>query len=1165
VGLPQPLVLPKSSPASADRELPDEAARIAQALSLTAGNVVRAARLLGMSRDAVRYRTRKYGIVLPIPQLSPATAGEESDAGDRMRLSSLSTPILDRRRPAQASESIAPPAPILPPREAPIVLPPGEPQALVPSWEQKPVAVLALELTWPVAAAGEAPRYEPGTATRRWEQAILEKVRGFGGVLLQRSPSLLLVAFGIQDTLEQLPQRAVQAALALRQLLAAMPAGEYAPELRQAVHWGQLLVDVEASDPTAHLLSVGETLAQPVRLLDRTTPGGIVVSSEVSRLVEGWFELRAHQELLGDEQRDRAGAYTVVTYRSRGSPLRMYRQRPLSRFVGRAEELAALEKLLAYAENGKGQVVRIVGEPGVGKSRLCYEFIRVHSTQGWLVLETSADSYGQSAPSLLVIDLLKSYFQIASGDDVSTLRDKVVDKLSTLGQPIELSLPALLTLMDAPVEDAAWQVLDPPQRRQRIIEAVKYLLLCESEVQPLCLVVENLHWIDRETQGFLDSLVESLPATRVLLLVSYRPEYQHRWTSKTYYTQLRLDPLPPESAQELAQSILGNDTSVISLTRCLIELTEGTPFFLEESIQTLMETRALIGERDAYRMTMAIQHMQVPATVHMVLAARIDRLPIEGKRLLQLAAVIGKDVPLNLLQAIAELPIEVLRLRLSQLQSAEFLYEQSLFPKPAYTFKRALTQQVAYESLYQMQRKALHARIIGAIETLFADRLAEQVDRLAYHALRGEVWDKALTYCRQAGAKATERSAYRGAVAYFEQALDALQHLPESRDTIEQAIDLRFDLRNTLSTLGDHGPILEHLRQAETLAQALGDQGRLGPVFSYMSRQFRQIPDYDRAIASGERALAIAAALGDFRLQVATHAFLGQTYYFLGDYRRALDIFRRNMTSLEGDLRGEHFGGGVTAFLYSCTWLVASLAELGAFTEGVAHGEEQVRAAKSIAQPEKVVQASFATGLLSLRKGDLDEAIATLERGLGLCKVWNLGGWLPILPSHLGYAYALSGRVAKAVPLLEQVLGPNVPITGADAFGMAYLSEAYLLAGRREEAMQFARRALALSSERNLRGQQAWVLRLLGEIGAQRDPSKVELAEAHYRQALALAEELGMRPLAAHCHRGLGTLYAKVGRREQAGAELSMAIELYRAMDMTFWLPQAQGMLVQVE
>jgi tetratricopeptide (TPR) repeat protein len=292
--------------------------------------------------------------------------------------------------------------------------------------------------------------------------------------------------------------------------------------------------------------------------------------------------------------------------------------------------------------------------------------------------------------------------------------------------------------------------------------------------------------------------------------------------------------------------------------------------------------------------------------------------------------------------------------------------------------------------------------------------------------------------------------------------------------------------------------------------------------------------------------------------------YLGQAYYFLGNYRRGLDILTRNVASLEGKVLSEHFGWRVTTSLHSRTWLVASLAELGAFTEGITHGEEQIRIAESIDQPEKVVQASFATGLLYLRKGDLDKAIAVLERGLGLCQVWNLGHWLPIIPSHLGYAYALSGRVAEAVPLLEQAVRPNVPIIGADELCMAYLSEAYLLGGRRGEAIQLAGRALVLSSEHNLQGQQAWTLRLLGEITAQRETPESEQAEDYYRQGVALADELGMRPLQAHCRLGLGTLCAKSGRPEPARTELAAAMEMYQSMDMTFWLPQAEAELAQV-
>ena len=350
------------------------------------------------------------------------------------------------------------------------------------------------------------------------------------------------------------------------------------------------------------------------------------------------------------------------------------------------------------------------------------------------------------------------------------------------------------------------------------------MLLRESQVQPLLLVFEDLHWIDAETQALLDSLVESLPRVRLLVLVTYRPEYQHGWGSKTYYTQVRLAPLPPDSADALLLALLGDDSSLVLLKRRLIERTEGNPFFLEESVRTLVETQGLVGEPGAYRLAQPLPTIQMPASVQTVLAARLDRLPPEAKRLLQTAAVIGYEVPLALLEALAEGAEDALHRRLAQLQRAEFLYETRLVPDPVYTFTHALTHEVADGSLMLERRRALHAQILGVLETLVGDRQDEQVDRLAQHALRGQVWDKTLAYCRQAGAKALAHSAYREAVAYFEQALCALPHLPEQRDLHEQAIDLRLTLRSALTPFGDaqsRQRILALLREAEALAWGL--------------------------------------------------------------------------------------------------------------------------------------------------------------------------------------------------------------------------------------------------------------------------------------------------------------------------------------------------------
>ena len=359
-------------------------------------------------------------------------------------------------------------------------------------------------------------------------------------------------------------------------------------------------------------------------------------------------------------------------------------------------------------------------------------------------------------------------------------------------------------------------------------------------MQPLVVVFEDLHWIDGETQTLLDSLVDSLPAARLVLLVSYRPEYSHAWGGKTYYRQLRIDPLPPESADKLLDALLGPDVALGPLKQLLVERTEANPLFLEESVRTLVETAALAGERGAYRLTGPVEHLKIPATVQAILAARIDRLAPEAKRLLQAAAVIGKDVPLVLLQSIADVDDATLRTGLGHLQSAELLYETALFPDLEYTFKHALTHDVAYSSVLHDRRQALHARIVGAIEAHYVDRIAEHVERLAYHAVRGELWEKAVGYLRQAGAKAAARSANREALILFEQALHALERLPETTDTLSHAVDLRFDVRNVLFTLGELSRILDHLRRAEALAERLGDHRRLAWVNLNLANYLRR-------------------------------------------------------------------------------------------------------------------------------------------------------------------------------------------------------------------------------------------------------------------------------------------------------------------------------------
>jgi tetratricopeptide (TPR) repeat protein len=693
------------------------------------------------------------------------------------------------------------------------------------------------------------------------------------------------------------------------------------------------------------------------------------------------------------------------------------------------------------------------------------------------------------------------------------------------------------------------------------------VLLRESQVQPLLLVFEDLHWIDTETQALLDRLVESLPTARLLLLVNYRPEYQHGWGSKTYYAQLRLDPLPPASAEAFLAALLGDDPSLAPLTPLLIARTEGNPFFLEESVRTLVETGVLVGTPGAYRLAHPLQGMPVPATVQAVLAARIDRLPPEDKRLLQTAAVVGTDVPFTLLQAIADVPEAALHRGLAHLQAAEFLYETRLFPEQEYTFTHALTHEVAYGSLLLERRRVLHARIVEALEALVPDRVTEQVERLAHHALRGEVWDKAVPYCQQAGARAFDRAAPREALASFEQALQALAHLPEHSDTRVLAIELRLAIDRPLSVLGlsvlgEYGRRLALLGEAEALARALDDRARLGRVLARIAQVLRVTGDHDGAIAAGRQALELADALGDSALQVEVSYFLGLACDAIGDFGRAAELLRQNVEAVDrasGTPRTDER-------IRSQAWLALILSRLGAFAEGRRHGEEALRVATLEGRGLTPITAYGCLGFLYLAKGDLEHAIRVFDQGLALCRASGIRVWLPPIMAGLGYASALQGRLAEGRALLEEGVSEGLR-TGAlpdQVSRLTQLSEVCRLAGRREEAWQHARQALDLAQQQKARGGEARALHQLGVVHAHADPPDVAQAEAYYQQALALAEELGMRPLVAHCHHGLGRLYDQTGRREQARTELSAAIELYHAMDMTFWIPQAEAALAQV-
>jgi predicted ATPase/class 3 adenylate cyclase len=1059
--------------------------------------------------------------------------------------------------------------------------PPGAPPdpALDLTGERKRLTVLAADL---VGLTESDQRFEPDLADQilaRAVELLAEVVHQYGGTVNMVRGDGLMALFGAPLAQEDDAVRACYAALAMQQALRRLTQQlaeqhDLRLALRVGLDSGEVVVRTAANDLSWTYTALGPAVRTASRLQQQAANAESLLSEATLRLTEGHFTVQSVAPAADGGSASLAGPFRLTGLQpARSRFQRVASSRQLTHFVGRQAELAVLDRPLERARAGHGGIAAVVGEPGVGKSRLIWELVHSPRTEGWLVLECGAVSYGTASPYLPIVNLLKSYARIAAQDDLATVAARLAARVLSLDPGLEPELAPLLSLLDVPIDpstdsgQAAWLALDPPLRRRRTLEALKHLLLRESQRQPLLLVMEDLHWIDAETQALLDSLVDSLPTAALLVLVSYRPEYEHRWGGRSAYTQLQVAALPAESAAALLGALLGDDPDLGALQRLLIERTEGNPLFLEESVRALVETGALAGRPGGYRLARPIEALQVPATLQTVLAARIDRLGPELKRRLQAASVIGKDVPLALLRAIDPGDEAALQHDLARLQAAELLYEARYFPEPEYSFKHALTHDVAYGSLLLERRRATHAQVMAAIERLSAERQDEKVDQLAYHALRGEVWDKALAYVRQAGQKAVGRSALPQAAEYFEQALAALAHLPDSRPAREQAVDLRLELRSALYPQGEFGRIVERLREAETIAASLDDQGRLARLSAYLASSLNTIGRHALAVEPARRALAIGTDQADLGACVLGDHFLGLAYHALGEYAHAATHLRRNLERLRGDLLGERFGMHGAMSVFSRSPLVWSLAELGDFSQANRLNRESFQIAEAVQHAPTRGGAFMGASLLYVRAGEFDRAVELGEEAVPFCRHWGLWGVLPYVLAQLGYAQVLSGRPAEGEPHLARglALAAEIGHLRSHALWLAWLGEARLLAGRSDEALADGQRALTLARQRGERGTEAWALRLQAEIAANQAPSPARPAREQYDRALSLAQALGMRPLAAHCLAGRGRLEARLGRPEAARSDLTAAREAYGSLGQEGWRASTQSALDALE
>ena len=819
---------------------------------------------------------------------------------------------------------------------------------------------------------------------------------------------------------------------------------------------------------------------------------------------------------------------------------------------------AALEATLS----GHGRIVAVSGEPGIGKSRLFYEFTRSAVLTDWLVLQTDSFSHGRSVPYLPVINLLKSYFKIDDRDGPEAIRSTLATRLQALDPSLATALPLLATLLDVASEgDADAPALDPMQRRRLLPDAVKRLLFRESQLRPVLLVFENLHWIDSESQAFLDRLVDSLPGARILVLVNFRPDYRHDWSQRGYYTQLQIHPLSAESADELLDTLLGVDAGLAPLKRLLIERTEGNPFFLEETVRTLIETGAIVGERQSRRLATPLRDIQVPASVQTVLAERIDRLSSDGKRLLQCAAVVGRNIPLSLLQVVADLQEENLHRELAQLQTGEFVYEAALFPEVEYTFKHALTQSVAYRSLLEESRRTMHGRIFEAIEASTAERFADRVEELGHHALLGQRWDRAAHYLHQAGLRSLARSGYNDAASRFEQALTAVARLPEDTGRIRQRLDILLQLRDALLPLGEYERGREHLREAEQLAHALKDDRQLGWIACYLTNYSWLTADHEPGLKSGRRALTLGQSTNDVGLQIAARMRLAQIHYALGECPEAVGLAGEILATLDETQLRERFSLPGPASIWARAWSALSLADVGEFARAEAIAQEALALAESAEHSYSILFGLSTLGLVWLQQGDADRAIPLFERAYQICESCSFSSATAWSAAALSAGFVAVGRAGETRQALETAITQSADkhILWHHSTAVAALANEMLAAGDGDAAIKQATEAVRLARLRGERSVEAMALCILGAALDRR--GRLVEAKDTFDAALSLTVAGVLRPRQAHCQLARGSILRRTGQPDAAHAALTAASILCRTLGMTNLIPQIEAEL----
>ena len=1000
---------------------------------------------------------------------------------------------------------------------------------------------------------------------------MIEAVHRYDGYVVQSTGDGIFALFGAPVAHEDHPQRALYAALRMQEELErystkVVADGSSPIQGRVGINTGEVVVrSITTGVGQTEYTPIGYTTNLASRMQTVAPIGSIAVSEASRKLCEGYFLLKPLGATKVKGVSEPVNIYEVTGLGPLRTRLQRLAGRGLTKFVGRAREMDVLRQAAEHSKSGRGQIVAVMAEPGVGKSRLFFEF-KATSQSGWAVFETFSISHGKASAYLPLTELLRNYFKIASEDDDRTRREKVAGKITVLDRSLEDTLPYLFALLGIVEGNDPLAQMNGEIKKRRTLEAVKRIVLRESLNQPLMVIFEDLHWIDEQTQELLNLLADSLSTARFLLLVNYRPEYSHQWNSKTNYTQLHLDPLGKESAQEMLSALLGDGEDLIPIKQLIVERTEGTPFFMEEIVQALFED-GILQHNGTVKIARSMNVVKVPVTVQAILASRIDRLPTNDKYLLQTLAVIGREFTSTLLRQVVGGRDNDLNQMMSNLQMAEFICEQPATGDIEYTFKHALTQEVAYNSILIERRKLLHERAGLALESMFSQQLDDHLSELARHFSRSDNRAKAIDYLERAGRQALQRSAYTDAISSLNAALDLLQKCPDRPERVQRELLLEMAVGPALIAIeGRAAPGVERVyTRARVLCERLEDPPEILPVLFglWINNLFRA--ELRNSYELAEQFLRRTQIAHESELYA--RLALGNTSYGLGEFlpaRQHLDV----AISLYESERQQplNFRYGFDAGVNCLSYAALTLWQLGYPDQALKRDNEALALAQRHSQPFSLGFAGLFGAVLRQYRRETSAVKQHAEDVIALSAEHGLSDYLAFATTLRGWAIAKQGYYGEGIAQLQEGLA-LFRATGAELrrpYFLCLLAETCMQAGRLDDGLNALTEALIVADKHEEREHEAEIHRLKGELLLMQDDFNTADAQKCFEKAIEIARQRRAKSLELRATVSLASVIAQQGRRNEAQRMLADIYNWFTEGFDTPDLKDAKALLAQL-